>query len=113
MSIGGIVYGKSNMINKFSKFIITKVDSNKKYRMLIAHANCQNDGEKLLNNIINYRPNIVIGTGGFASGPIVFIASLLGVPTLIHEQNSLVYRLFAMLLNLPHMFRVTFHYLLV
>ena len=57
MSIGGIVYGKSNMVNKFSKFINSKVDSHKKYRMLVAHANCPNDGEKLLNNIINYRPN--------------------------------------------------------
>jgi len=57
MSIGGIVYGKSNMVNKFSKFINSKIDSNKKYRMLVAHANCLNDGEKLLNNIINYRPN--------------------------------------------------------
>tara|TARA_B100000902_G_scaffold388276_1_gene433619 strand:+ start:1303 stop:2406 length:1104 start_codon:yes stop_codon:yes gene_type:complete len=38
--------------------------------------------------LITYRPNIVIGTGGFVSGPVLFTASLIGIPTLIHEQNS-------------------------
>ena len=38
--------------------------------------------------IYNFKPDFVIGTGGFASGPIVFIASLFKVPTLIQEQNS-------------------------
>lgn len=38
--------------------------------------------------IYKFKPDFVIGTGGFASGPIVFIASLLKVPTLIQEQNS-------------------------
>jgi UDP-N-acetylglucosamine--N-acetylmuramyl-(pentapeptide) pyrophosphoryl-undecaprenol N-acetylglucosamine transferase len=34
------------------------------------------------------RPAVVIGTGGYVCGPPVFAASLLGVPTLIQEQNS-------------------------
>ena len=38
--------------------------------------------------ILINRPNVVIGTGGFASGPIVFTASLFGIKTLIQEQNS-------------------------
>jgi len=37
--------------------------------------------------IIYYRPIAVIGTGGFASGPILFIASLIGLKTYIQEQN--------------------------
>ena len=36
----------------------------------------------------NFKPNIVIGTGGYASGPILFAAQILGYPTLIQEQNS-------------------------
>ena len=39
--------------------------------------------------IIKFNPKFVIGTGGFASFPIVFISSLLRIPTLIQEQNSL------------------------
>jgi len=38
--------------------------------------------------IKNNNPDVVIGTGGFASGPILYIASLFGIPTLIQEQNS-------------------------
>ena len=38
--------------------------------------------------IINFRPQCVVGTGGFASGPLLFVASLLRIPTIIHEQNS-------------------------
>jgi len=39
--------------------------------------------------IINtFKPDVVIGTGGFASGPVLQIASMKGVPTLIQEQNS-------------------------
>jgi len=39
--------------------------------------------------IINqFKPNVVIGTGGFASGPLVQMANSLNIPTLIQEQNS-------------------------
>ena len=39
--------------------------------------------------IINkFKPNVVIGTGGFASGPLLQMANMLNIPTLIQEQNS-------------------------
>ena len=37
--------------------------------------------------IIN-KPIIVVGTGGYASGPLIFVANLLKIPSLIQEQNS-------------------------
>ena len=36
----------------------------------------------------SFQPDLVIGTGGFASGPILRIASRMGIPTLLQEQNS-------------------------
>ena len=36
----------------------------------------------------NFRPQIVIGVGGYASGPTLKAAQRLGVPTLVQEQNS-------------------------
>ncbi|MBA1333687.1 MAG: UDP-N-acetylglucosamine--N-acetylmuramyl-(pentapeptide) pyrophosphoryl-undecaprenol N-acetylglucosamine transferase [Firmicutes bacterium] len=36
-----------------------------------------------------FRPDIVIGTGGYVAGPVLLIAALKGVPTLVHEQNVL------------------------
>ena len=39
--------------------------------------------------IINqFKPDVAIGTGGFASGPLLHIAALKGIPSLIQEQNS-------------------------
>jgi len=38
--------------------------------------------------IKKFKPNVVIGTGGFASGPTLFVANRKGVKTLIQEQNS-------------------------
>ena len=38
--------------------------------------------------IKRFSPNVVIGTGGYASGPILYVANLLKIPTLIQEQNS-------------------------
>lgn len=35
------------------------------------------------------RPAAVIGTGGYVCGPVVLTAALMGIPTLIHEQNAL------------------------
>lgn len=36
----------------------------------------------------SFRPNLVVGTGGYASGPAVGYALLRGVPTAVQEQNS-------------------------
>lgn len=39
--------------------------------------------------IINdFKPNVVVGVGGYASGPVLRIANKKGIPTLIQEQNS-------------------------
>lgn len=38
--------------------------------------------------IKRFKPNAVIGTGGFASGAVVKVAGQMGIPTFIQEQNS-------------------------
>lgn len=35
-----------------------------------------------------WQPHAVIGTGGYVSGPTLFVAQRMGIPTLIQEQNS-------------------------
>ena len=42
----------------------------------------------IANYFKRFRPQIVIGTGGFASGPLLQVATWLNYPTLIQEQNS-------------------------
>ena len=50
---------------------------------------------KLISSVIKsmkivrrFKPDLVIGTGGFASGPLLFAASRMGIPSVIQEQNS-------------------------
>lgn len=43
------------------------------------------DSKKLVKE---FKPDVVIGTGGYVCGPVVYAAAKLGVPTIIHEQNS-------------------------
>lgn len=50
---------------------------------------------KLLHSLVNasriinkFKPDVVIGTGGYASGPTLMRASAKKIPTLIQEQNS-------------------------
>ncbi|NPV26577.1 MAG: undecaprenyldiphospho-muramoylpentapeptide beta-N-acetylglucosaminyltransferase [Firmicutes bacterium] len=37
----------------------------------------------------DFQPTVVVGTGGYVCGPVVMVASLMGLPTVIHEQNAL------------------------
>ena len=42
-----------------------------------------------VNKIINkFKPDVAVGTGGFASGPTLIMANKKSIPTLIQEQNS-------------------------
>lgn len=36
----------------------------------------------------DFQPDVVIGTGGYVSGAVMYAASRLKIPTIIHEQNS-------------------------
>lgn len=50
---------------------------------------------KLVNSLLkayklikNFKPDIAIGVGGYASGPTLMVSNFLGIKTLIQEQNS-------------------------
>lgn len=38
--------------------------------------------------IKNFKPDVVIGTGGYASVPVISVAQNMDIPTYIHEQNA-------------------------
>ncbi|MCC5889092.1 MAG: undecaprenyldiphospho-muramoylpentapeptide beta-N-acetylglucosaminyltransferase [Alkalibacterium sp.] len=38
--------------------------------------------------IRKFNPDVVIGTGGYVSAPVCYASSKLGIPTVVHEQNS-------------------------
>lgn len=40
--------------------------------------------------IKQFHPDCVVGTGGYVSGAVLYAAAKMGIPTVIHEQNSVV-----------------------
>ena len=36
-----------------------------------------------------FKPDVVIGTGGYVAGPVIYSAAKLKIPTIVHEQNSI------------------------
>lgn len=38
--------------------------------------------------IKKFKPDVVVGVGGYASGPLLYVATKKGIPTLVQEQNS-------------------------
>ena len=47
-----------------------------------------NSVNKALRIIKDFKPDAAVGVGGYASGPLLYAASLKGIPYLIQEQNS-------------------------
>ncbi len=46
----------------------------------------QGQAKKLIKQ---FAPDIIIGTGGYASWPLLAVGSRMGIPTLVHESNAL------------------------
>lgn len=44
-----------------------------------------NDANKIIKD---YKPDLIIGTGGYVCGPVVFLGAIKGYKSIIHEQNS-------------------------
>ncbi len=42
---------------------------------------------KAMSIVRRFKPDVAVGTGGYVCGPILLASSLLGIPTLIQEQN--------------------------
>ena len=38
--------------------------------------------------LLDFQPDVVVGFGGYVSGPVLRMAAKLGFPTAIHEQNA-------------------------
>ena len=57
----------------------------KNFSVLIKLIKSLNKAKKVIKE---FRPDVVVGVGGYASGPVLRQAGKMGIPTLIQEQNS-------------------------
>ena len=59
LRVRGVLYGKTRTADKFVNFLKSKIDSNKQYRIMVAHSNCQEKGQYFLDKLISENSNIV------------------------------------------------------
>ena len=64
---------------------LTPENIKKNIRAAYLAVNSVGKAKKLLRD---FKPDIVIGSGGYVSWPVLRAAAKLGIPTLIHEQNT-------------------------
>lgn len=57
-------------------------------RNIKAAAYLISSGRRAREIIEDFKPDIAIGTGGYAAGPVIRKAARMGIPTAIHEQNA-------------------------
>jgi len=80
---------KNIMARHKVKFVPMKIEGLKGrgFRSLKALAMLPGSFFKSLSILLRIKPDLVVGVGGFSSGPIVLLASLMKIPTVILEQN--------------------------
>ena len=54
----GVLYGKSQVVNKLAYFLSKKIKNENKYRLLVAHSNAKEQGNKLMQTLTSQHPNI-------------------------------------------------------
>ena len=58
--------------------------------------------------VLSYRPDIVVGFGGYISCPAMLVAALFGIPRIVHEQNVVAGRANKLLFKLADRIAVSF-----
>lgn len=56
------------------------------FKTLYKFLKSTSDAKKIIKD---FEPDVVIGTGGYVAGPVLYAAAKLKIPTLVHEQNSI------------------------
>jgi hypothetical protein len=57
VTAGGVLFGRQNLREKFARFVRRRMNSQRRYRLLVGHANCEADGRWLLDQLAG--PNVV------------------------------------------------------
>lgn len=77
----GIMYEGINISGLKRKLTLENV------KVLYKFLKARNKCKKIIKD---FNPDIVIGTGGYVTGPVIWAAKKLGKKTFIHEQNSVI-----------------------
>jgi fatty acid-binding protein DegV len=48
VTTGGVLFGRKDLQGRFARWIKRRMHADRKYRVLVSHANCEADGQRLL-----------------------------------------------------------------
>jgi len=54
----GVLYGKSKTTEKFAHYLTKKIKQEKKYKLMVAHSNCEEKGNRFLKQLLSSNLNI-------------------------------------------------------
>jgi fatty acid-binding protein DegV len=57
VTAGGVLFGRRNLKGKLARFVRRRMRRDRRYRLLVGHANCEADGQWLLESLSG--PNVV------------------------------------------------------
>jgi DegV family protein with EDD domain len=58
VSVGGVLLGRRGLRAKFARFVRRRIHANRRYRIMVGHANAAEQGAKLLAEIVDGLPNV-------------------------------------------------------
>lgn len=93
---------------RFTMLSANKMPYGVSFATLLFLARLQYDILKALWTLIAFRPDVVIGFGGYTAAPVIFSAYILGIPRVIHEQNVVPGRANAKLFGIVNKIAVSF-----
>ena len=93
---------------EFALISANKFPYTKSLRLIVFFIKLTTDLIKTFFIIITYRPDVVVGFGGYVSVPVLLIAALFGIPRIIHEQNVVPGRANKMLFKFADKVAVSF-----
>ena len=78
---GGVVFGRGRLREKFAGFVRRRMDPGRSYRVLVGHANCESDGQWLLDRLsgpnVSYARLLPLGSAlGAHGGPGMLVVGL-------------------------------------
>ena len=81
VSAGGVLFGREHLKEKFARFVRRRMRDDRPYRLLVGHANCEADGQWLLERLatdnVVYKRLLPLGSAlGAHGGPGMLVVAL-------------------------------------
>ena len=93
---------------KFSLISANNFPYKKSLQLITFFIKLKIDLIKTFFTVLSYKPDVVVGFGGYVSCPAIIIASLLKIPRIVHEQNVIPGRANMFLFKLANKVAVSF-----